>query len=57
MQEFRKKHVHGTTTLMIANKQMNDILKIVQTLEYSNILLKSITKTIENNLKEQKVAF
>ena len=57
MQELKKKHVHGTTTLMIENEQMNDILKIVQTLEYSNILLKSITKTIENNLKEQKGAF
>ena len=36
---------------------MNDILKIVQVLEDSNILLKGITKTIGNETKEQKGAF
>ena len=30
----------GTTTLAISNEEMNDILKIVQALEDSNILLK-----------------
>ena len=33
---------------------MNDILKIVQALEDSNILLKGITKTIKNETKEKK---
>ena len=33
---------------------MNDIMKIVQALEDSNILLKGITKIIENETKEQK---
>ena len=33
---------------------MNHIKKIVQALEDSNILLKVITKTIENKTKEQK---
>ena len=33
---------------------MNDILKIVQALEDSNILLKGVTKTIENETEEQK---
>ena len=33
---------------------MNDIMKIVQALEDSNILLKGVTKTIENETKEQK---
>ena len=33
---------------------MNDIMKIVQALENSNILLKSMTKTIKNETKEQK---
>ena len=32
-------------------------MKIVQALEYSNILLKGVTKTIENELKEQKGGF
>ena len=36
---------------------MNDIMKIVQALEKSNILLKGITKTIENETKEQKGGF
>ena len=33
---------------------MNDIIKIVQTLEDSSILLKGVTKTIKNERKEQK---
>ena len=36
---------------------MNDIMKIVQALEDSNILLKGITKTIKNETKEQKSRF
>ena len=36
---------------------MNDIMKIVQSLEDSNILLKGVTKTIENETKEQKGEF
>ena len=36
---------------------MNDIIKIVQSLEYSNILLKRVTKTIKNETKEQKEGF
>ena len=36
---------------------MNDIMKIVQALEDSCILLKGITKTIENETKEQKGGF
>ena len=36
---------------------MNDIIKIIQALEDSNILLKGITKTINNETKEQKEGF
>ena len=36
---------------------MNDIVKIVQDLEDSNILLKGVTKTIKNETTEQKVGF
>ena len=36
---------------------MNDIIKIVQTLEDSNVLLKGVTKIIENETKEQKGRF
>ena len=47
----------GNTTLIISNEEMNDIMKIVQALEDSNILLKGVTKTIENETKEQKGEF
>ena len=36
---------------------MNDIMKIAQALEDSNILLKGVTKTIKNETKEQKGGF
>ena len=36
---------------------MNDIIKIVQALEDSNILLKGLTNTIKNETKEQKGGF
>ena len=36
---------------------MNDIMKNVQALEDSNILLKGITKTVEDEAKEQKGGF
>ena len=54
-----QKKIHGSghpssTTLKISNKEMNDLMKIVQALEDSNILLKGVTKTIKNETKEQK---
>ena len=42
---------------MISNKEMNNIMKIVQALEDSKILLKGVTKTIKNETKEQKGGF
>ena len=36
---------------------MNDIMKIIQALEDSNILLKGVTKTIKNETKEKKGGF
>ena len=52
MREFKTK-IHGsrTTALITLNEEMNGIIKIIQTLEDSNILLKGITKTIENETK------
>ena len=41
----KKKHGSGTTTLKILNEEMNDIMKIVQALEDSNVLLKGVTIT------------
>ena len=47
----KKIHDSGTKTLIILNKEMNDILKIVQPLEDSNILLKGVPKTVKNETK------
>ena len=47
----------GTTTLIISSEGMNDIMKIIQALGDSNILLKGVTKTIKIQSKEQKVGF
>ena len=43
--------------LVIENEGMNDIMKILEALENSGILLKGVTKTIENETKEQKGGF
>ena len=58
MQVFKK--IHGSVkqaTLIISNDELYDILKPVQALEDSNILLKEVTKTIKNKTKKQKRGF
>ena len=47
----------GNTTLIISNEEMNDVIKIVQALEDSNILLKGVTETGKNETKKQKGGF
>ena len=44
----------GHTTLIISNDDMQDLLKIVKSLEDSGILLDGITETVKNEAKEQK---
>ena len=41
------------TTLIIPNNEMEDI-KIIKSLEDSGLLLERVTKTIQNQVKEQK---
>ena len=53
----KKIHGSGNTTLIISTKDMNDIIKIVQALENSHILLKGVIQTIKNETKKQKVGF
>ena len=36
----KKIYISGTTTLIISNEEISDILKIIQALQDSNILLK-----------------
>ena len=43
--------------LIILNEEMNDIMKIINSLEESTLLIKGISKTIENEVKEQKRRF
>ena len=50
----KKIHGSGTTTLIISDEEMNDIIKIVQALEDSNTLLKGLTNTIRNENKRTK---
>ena len=47
----------GTTTLIISNKEMNDIVKIVNSLEESRLLIKYISETSKNEAKEQNDGF
>ena len=47
----------GTTTLIISNEEMNDIMKIVKSLEDSGLLIKGVSQTIKNEAKEQKGGF
>ena len=47
----------GNSTLIISNEEMNDIMKIVKSLEESGILIKGVKETIKNEAKEQKVGF
>ena len=45
---------NNTTALIISNDEMKDIIKIVKYLEDSGLLLKGVSKTIQNEAKEQK---
>ena len=47
----------GHTTLIISNKDMEDLIKIVKSLEDSGLLLKGVTESVQNEVKEQKGGF
>ena len=53
----KKIHGSGATTLIISNKEINCIMKIIQAFEDSNILSKGVIKTIKIETKEQKGGF
>ena len=44
----------GTTTLIVSNDEMNNIIKIVKSLENSGVLLKGVSETIQHEAKEQR---
>ena len=45
------------TTLIISNDEIEDIIKIVKSLEDSALLLKTVTETVQNEVKQQKGGF
>ena len=50
-----QKKIHGSgLKLIIEQEDMNDIMKIIEALENFGILLKGVSKTIENETKEQR---
>ena len=60
MQEYAKKNLgsgHNNTTLIIANDELDDILKIVKSLENSGVLLKFVSETIQHETKQQRGGF
>ena len=54
---IQKKNHGSGVKLIIEQEGMNDIMKIIEALENSGILLKGVTKTIENETKEQRGGF
>ena len=53
-----QKKIHGSgIKLIIEEEDMQNIIKIIKELENSDILLKGVSKTIENELKEQRGGF
>ena len=57
MHLFKKNHRSGNTALIISNEEMEDIVKIVKSLEEPGFLIKGISETIKNEAKEQKGGF
>ena len=41
-------------TLIISNEEMNDVIKIIKSLEESGLLIKRVSETIKNAAKVQK---
>ena len=42
------------TTLVFSNEEIDDIIKIVKSIEYADLLIKGICETVENESKEEK---
>ena len=51
MVEYSKVNVKLPDTQLNSTEEMNDIMKIIQALENSNILLKGVTKAVKNETR------
>ena len=47
----------GTTTWIISNDEIDDLIKIVKSLQGNGLLIKGVTETVENEIKEEKGGF
>ena len=47
----------GMTTLITSNEEMDDIVKMIKSLEKSGLLVKGFSETIKNQAKNQKDGF
>ena len=47
-------HGSGRATLILSNEEMNDIMKIVQALKNSNIVIKGVLKQLKMKQKNKK---
>ena len=54
MEVLKKDAWFWSDNLNISNDEMDDILKIVKSLENSGVLLKGVSETIQNEAKEQR---
>ena len=45
------------TLLIISNKEINDIMKVIKSLKESGLLIKGVCETSKNEAKEQKGGF
>ena len=57
MEVFKKRYMARESKLIIEQEDMNDIMKIIEALENPGILLKGVSKTIENETKERRGGF
>ena len=57
MRVYIKKILGSGTTLIISNDEMNDLIKIIKSLEDNGILIKGVRETFQNEIKEQKGGF
>ena len=59
MQLFKKKKMFrsGITTSVISNKEINNIMKLVQSPEYAGLLIKGVSEAIKNEAKEHIAGF
>ena len=47
----------NTTSLIISNNEIEDIIKIIKSLQDSGLLLKGVTETVQDEVKGQKGRF